>query len=275
MMRPLIEFIQSQRLEWERGNAALCRPGSQAKLLSQDAQSGARSMLVRYPPGFVGRLGTMPAGDEEIFVLAGSLRIGEREYGQHFYGYLAQGRADPVVSAAGAIVLTFISEPGPDGEEGESIEALDTTGMRWDRSNIDPNVDHLNTARKNLRLDPAGRCRSYLLAGYPQGIPPSASGRLERHPHVEEFFVVYGDLACSVGVMRAGAYSWRPPGVWHGLDCTRSGFLIFFRSPGVNRNQNEWSDSLHPITWERRHAPKLPPELERRFSAPLDDPVEY
>lgn len=275
MNRPLIEFIQSQRLSWECGDDTFGRAGTEAKMLSRDPGSGARSVLVRYPPGFAGSLGTDPAGDEEIFVLSGSLRIGEREYGQHFYGFFAQGRSDPLTSAAGATVLTFVSEPRPNGQGGESIEALDTTAMRWDRTNIDPNVDHLNTARKNLRLDPSGRCRSYLLAGYPQGMPPSGSGRLERHPHVEEFFVVYGDLACSVGVMRAGAYCWRPPGVWHGLDCTRGGFLIFFRSPGVNHNQNEWSDSFHPITWERPHAPKLPPELEGRFTTPQDDPLEY
>ena len=273
MSRPLIEFIQSQRLDWEPGGSALGRSEVETKLLSRDEQSGARTLLVRYPAGYTGQLGPDPSGDEEIFLLSGSLRIGGRPYAQHFYGYLAQGRDDIIESPEGATVLTFISASSPGARE--SIDALDTTALHWDSANIDPNVDHLGTARKNLRLDPAGGCRTYLLAGRPQGMPPAASGRLERHPHVEEFFFIYGDMSCSVGIMRAGAYSWRPPGVWHGLDCSRSGFLILFRSPGTNSNVNEWSEDRHPITWERDHRPRLPLAMASRFAAPDPDPVSY
>ena len=275
MSRPLIEFIQSQRLDWEGSEAVLGRTGAQVKLLSRDEQSGARTLLVRYPAGYRGRLGTNPPGDEEIFVLEGSLQIGGSAYDQHVYGYLPQGREDTLESVRGATVLTFISDPQAAGGVLESIDALDTTAMAWDRSNMDPNVDHLNTARKNLRFDPRGSCRTYLLAGLPQGMPPSAEARMEQHPHVEEFFVIYGDMSCSVGIMRAGAYCWRPPGVWHGLDCTRSGFLIFFRSPGVNKNVNKWSETAHPVVWNPQHRPQLPAVLESSFLDPQANPIEY
>lgn len=147
--------------------------------------------------------------------------------------------------------------------------------MRWDSSNIDPEVNHLYTSRKNLRLAEDGTCRTYLLAGLPQGYPPSGVGRLERHPHVEEFFFIYGDMSCSFGVMRAGAYSWRPPMVWHGLDCSRSGFLIFFRSPGANRNTNIWAENTSDILWSPTHDPQLPADMEHLFPEPFPDPVDY
>ncbi len=277
MARPLTEFIQSQCLSWTPARPEWGGEGAMVKVLSADTETGAATLLVNYPPGHTE---TRPAEDdreEEIFVLRGALDLGGAVAGMHFYAYYPSG-GGPLSRSTdeGAIALRFIGPRVAGGSPRAAvIPPTDTTAMRWDGSNIDPEVDHLYTSRKNLRLAEDGTCRTYLLAGLPQGYPPSGVGRLERHPHVEEFFFVYGDMSCSVGVMRAGAYSWRPPMVWHGLDCSRSGFLIFFRSPGANRNTNIWAQDTTPIVWSPPHDPQLPPDMKRVFAEPLPDPVDY
>ena len=72
MGRPWIEFVQSQRLPWERGLLDALRPGIETKLLSRDPQSGGCSLLVRYPAGFSSSGGALRA-DDEFLVLDGAL----------------------------------------------------------------------------------------------------------------------------------------------------------------------------------------------------------
>lgn len=86
--------------------------------------------------------------------------------------------------------------------------------------------------------------------------------------------MIAGDMPCSLGIMRAGAYFWRPPMIWHGADCTVNGFLLFARTPGTNRTISEWADEPHPVTFEPEHRPKLPPELSGA-GLPIEDPVSY
>ncbi len=63
--------------------------------------------------------------------------------------------------------------------------------------------------------------------------------------------------------------------VWRGLDCGRSGFLIFFRSPGANKNTNLWAEDTSPILWNRPHDPQLPAEITALFPEPPTDHHEY
>jgi hypothetical protein len=109
----------------------------------------------------------------------------------------------------------------------------------------------------------------------PQGFPASGSEPLERHPHFEEMFMIYGDMPCSRGIMRAGAYFWRPPGIWHGADCTVSGFLMLMRTPGTNVTVSEWCSKPHPVLLAPTFDPVLPPEVSRASVGPLSDPIDY
>jgi hypothetical protein len=266
MPRPFIEFIQSQPIPWSFPDWTF-RTGVSVKTLSLDDETGAMSCLIHYPPGWTGPGGAIGA-DEEFFVLQGALASGERSYLPHHYAYLPAGyRRGAMSSPDGAVVLTFFSADPESpvvapGDETGLVEQLDPLKLPWDRTNMDPNIDHLNAWRKNLRLGPNDSGRSYLLAGLPQGYPSSGSESLERHPHVEEMFMIDGDMPCSLGVMRAGAYFWRPPQIWHGADCTRNGFLIFARTPGTNRTISEWSSEKHPVTFHPPFRPVLPPALQ-------------
>jgi hypothetical protein len=203
----------------------------------------------------------------------------------HHYAYWPSGyiKKGFRIGEKGALVIAVFSEdpkylPAPANAEVEElpglVEQLNCFSLPWDNKAMDPNISHLNAYRKNLRLAPDGNCRTYLLAGLPQGFPQSGMEPLERHPHAEEMFMISGDMPCSLGVMRAGAYFYRPPNIWHGADCTTNGFLLFCRTPGANKTVSEWNSEAHPVAFEPAYKPVIPEDLEADFQE-VSDPVVY
>jgi hypothetical protein len=279
MTRPYIEFIHSQQLAWSPAPPPF--GGAQWKRLSEDDETGAVTALLKFGPG----RSALPAqlqSDWELFVLAGAARLGALQLDLHRYCYLPRGFPLESLECDGELLLLsfFSSRPlaaaaGATGfAPSAAIGPLDTIAMPWDRSGIDPNINHLNAARKNLRFAPEGNCRTYLLGGMPQGFPPTDTP-LETHPHVEEFFMVSGDMSVHCGIMRAGAYFWRPPGIPHGRDCTRTGYLLFCRTPGSNRTISEWSRERYSVSFSPAHLPVLPESLRAAGAVPIPDPLVY
>ena len=87
--------------------------------------------------------------------------------------------------------------------------------------------------------------------------------------------MVSGDMTCHVGIMRTGAYFWRPPEILHGLDCTRSGFLMFCRTPGSNKTISNWTTEKYPVSWSPEQRPVLPEALQSLGATPSPNSVEY
>ena len=83
---------------------------------------------------------------------------------------------------------------------------------------------------------------------------------LEKHPYVEEMYQLDGEISTNVGVMRRGAYFWRPPQVSHGPIASRPGFLALFRSNGGARS-TDWSAEEYPVVWDAPSRPVLPDSL--------------
>lgn len=283
--RPFIEFIQSQVLDWVVDETLTGRRDVKVKPLSRDATTGATTMLQQFEAGWSPGGDEWCAADEELFVLSGSFSVNELTYRAHHYAYWPAGfaRREFTVGEAGLVALVCTSgtpcyrahaEAAPAVDPKTLTEQLDALSLRWDQTNMDPNIAHLNAYRKNLRLAPDGGGRTYLLAGLPQGYPASGNEPLERHPHVEEMFMIAGDMPCSLGTMRAGAYFWRPPGIWHGADCTLTGFLLFARTPGTNRTISEWSETPHAVSLTPPYAPRLPEALQP-LARELADPIVY
>lgn len=81
MSRPFIEFIHVQGLPWRRGIAGQVRHGVETRTLSLDGDTGAISLLVRYPTGWRQNEPQWLDTNEEFFVLGGELRIGDTRYG--------------------------------------------------------------------------------------------------------------------------------------------------------------------------------------------------
>ena len=94
--------------------------------------------------------------------------------------------------------------------------------------------------------------------------------RAERHPIVQEFFLLSGELAGELGVMQAGAYCFRPPMFKHGPYGSPTGAVILFRGLG-GKQETYWEDGP-PFSFRPGHQPVLPEQVEasrRPVSAPI------
>jgi len=279
MSREHIEFVQAQVLPWEMGWAI--RPAVECKVLSRDHKSGAASAVLRYPAGWRAAGGFSLTVAEELFVLAGELRMGDLCYQAGDYAYLTAGYAYTGLAAGaeGAVVLTFFSaEPefGPlaDADPGHAIERLATHDMEWD-GNVDPNVVGAGIGKKTLRVDPvAGDSTWILRIGPMDPLPDTVETPLEKHPYVEEMYQLDGEISTNVGVMRRGAYFWRPPRVSHGPIASRPGFMALFRSHGGARS-TEWSAKKYPVVWNAPYQPVLPGRLRERVLRAFDSSQLY
>ena len=272
-MRDHIEYVQAQRLVWQDG-AAHGLAGRDIKLLSADRDTGALSAVVRCPPGWRGPDGAM-AADEEFYVLDGALQIGCETYAADSYAFLPAGFARTAVAAPdGATLLSFFSArpaPGPAQPcEDRLVRKIDLTDGVWDGEFDRFGLASMsNRARMRvLRDDPATGENTYISA-----ITPFRHGeRAERHPVMQEFFLLAGELAGNTGVMQAGAYCFRPEMVAHGPYGTRTGALIVFRSLG-GAQSTVWEDAP-PFSFAPSHAPVLPTGLANQGD-PMPRPPRY
>ena len=279
MARDHIEWIQAQALPWQR-DAIAARDGADAKILSLDQETGAVSCIIRYPAGYA-RGAEWLAADEEFWVLDGAITVDGVEYGQHSYAHLPRDMPrSGFASAGGAAVLTFFSAtpvatPGGQGRgynQARLVRHLSATDNVWDGDFAAMGLQSMaSTARmRTLKKDPESGEITYLTAtiAFRQG------ERSERHPVVQEFFLLSGELAGDLGTMHSGAYCWRPPMVKHAPYGSWTGTLLLFRSVGGPQT-TDWEDPDQPFTWKPDHKPVLPPALAPLMAEPWPKPERY
>jgi hypothetical protein len=271
MARPHIEFVQSQSVEWVDGG-----DGTMIKPLNIDPVNGDGTWLRRYPAG-IGSFPALRRGTSlEFYVLDGLLVLNGAHLKAHAYGYQPAGTTAPAwESDSGALLLEIREErPVPPTEPDPAI-LVDTIALPWDVSTYDPQLRHMHNARKVLRLGPGDSGRTFLLAGLPHGFPATPDLPLEKHPHAEEMFLIHGEMKSPQGVMRDGAYFYRPPGIWHGLHVSEFGFLMLMRSPGANQISTQWSAQRHPIQYSPPFRPVLPEGAPETWATPHVDRIKY
>jgi Domain of unknown function (DUF4437) len=257
--RPQIEFIQSQNLPWQTDTRFGLGAGVGIKVLSEDDATQAASLLVRYPPGW-----RFPAGargaDEEFLVLDGELDVGEQRFSHLGYAHWPAGYATAVRhTAAGATVLTFLSgdprQPAPESfDRGRLVEHLDVYSTPY-TGNFHPEFPP-GAGRKVCFTDPTTKETSWVLGT----LPVRWAERAEEHDHVEEMYLLSGENHGDRGVMRPGAYFWRPGRLAHGPYGTLTGNLYFFRTRGgplITR----YNTPEQPFRWWAPYRPALPPQL--------------
>lgn len=279
MARPHIEWIQAQALSWQPG-AIAARDGADAKILSRDDATGAVTAIIRYPAGFA-RGAEWLAADEEFWVLDGAITIDGVEYGEYTYAHLPKDMPRTGFSSAhGAAVLTFFSATptatsggaGRAFDERRLVRRLAAADNIWDGDFAAMGLQSMaSTARmRRLRTDPDTGEITYLTAtiAFRQG------ERSERHPVVQEFFLIAGELAGDLGTMQAGAYCWRPPFFKHAPYGSPTGTLLLFRSVGGPQT-TDWEDPDQPFTWKPDHKPVLPPDLAPLMAKPWPRPERY
>ncbi len=203
----------------------------------------------------------MLSRDEEFFVLDGAMTINGMDFSAGDYGYHPAGyERHQVVGPDGCGVLTFRE---PAGADGALIEHLRTRDMPWG-SATDATVAGSSVGRKLLRPDSASGERTWMLKIETGPGKPFEIRGLEKHPCVEEVFLLDGDIAMPAGVMAPGAYFWRPADIVHGPMGTRTGFLGFFRAK-EGPFSTEWAKAESEIPWDASYDPVLPHEVRDRL----------
>jgi hypothetical protein len=257
MARPWIEFVQSQNLPWQAGDFGSVRPGVETKVLSLDADSGASSLLVRYQPRWRLQGEGALSADEEFLVLEGELSIGRQTYREKSYAHLPAGYArGPMASQKGAVVLTFFSgrpnwTAATAFDPARLVENLDAFAVPY-TGKFHPEFPP-GAGRKTLYEDPITHDQSWILGT----MPMRWAERAEVHPVVEEMYLLSGESHGNRGVMRPGAYFWRPPQLPHGPYGTLTGNLYFFRTKGGPLTTH-YVDVARPFRWWPAYDPVLP-----------------
>ena len=261
MTRPWIEFVQTQRMTWQSCPLTGVRPGVEAKVLSADSETGACSLLVRYAAGFHAAAGALTV-DDELLVLEGALDIGGRSYPEMTYAHLPAGfDAGAWSCRETTIVLEFLS--GTPARAAAAM-AYDERRLVLHKSTFDvPYTGNFHpefppgAGRKMLYQDPLTQDATWLLGT----LPLRWAERSEVHPTVEEMYLLAGEVHGNRGIMRPGAYFWRPPELPHGPYGTQTGNLYFFRTKGGNLSTS-YVEPERPFHWWPRYDAVLPPELE-------------
>ncbi len=261
MSRPWIEFVQAQRLPWVLNLFPQTRPGVKCKVLSADAESGACSVLMRYPRGWSAESGPLSV-DDELFVLDGALEIDGRLYGEWAFAHFPGGfKTRSWSSPQGAVVLEFFSGT-PTRANGAAaydsrrlVEHVDAMQVPY-TGNFHPEFPP-GAGRKILYQDPVTLDTTWLLGT----MPLRWAERSEMHPTVEEMYLLAGEVHGNRGVMRPGAYFWRPAAKPHGPFGTQTGNLYFFRTRG-GQLQTQYVDAERPFRWWPEYDPVLPLEMQ-------------
>ena len=271
MARHHIDFLQAQKISWTPDPLGAERPNVQAKLLGVDPQSGDMTAIIRYPAGWETGPERLSA-DEEVFVLDGAVEIGDLELTRDCYAYWPRGmQRKQIRSGTGADVLTFFSGNGEairrlaDSKGPMTAEPIMRINIREGSWTADVEAMGLSSmassARiRTLRSDEKKGEITYISAA----IPYWRESQPERHPVAQEFFVLSGEIAGPTGLLRPGAYVWRPAQAVHGPYGSLTGAVMLFRSTG-----GKFATTLldpAPFSFTPEHKPIAPEELRHAAS---------
>lgn len=271
MARPHIEFVQSQALPWREDALPAIRPGVAAKTLSADDETGACSLLLRVPAGFALAAPQALDADEEFLVLDGDIVVNGTRFGPYGYAHLPAGfRRDTLISAEGAVLLAFFSRTPQAAAEAafdpaRLVTIADARTVPY-TGNFHPEFPP-GAGRKVLFNDPLTQDQSWILGT----LGLRWAERSEVHPVVEEMYLLAGEVHGDRGLMRPGAYFWRPPHVAHGPYGSLTGNIYFFRTKGGPLSTT-YVDATRPFRWWPEHEPILPPGWPADTAAPAPRP---
>lgn len=279
-----MEFIQTQSLPWKKGPFRHLKGKVEGKVLSRDPETGAATAILRLPAGWKQDGPCALSADEEFFVLDGSLDLNGQSYGLHCYAYMPAGfKRESASSESGADLMAFFSsEPEFCQITGESesdaaaqaVPFLDTFEMPWHSENMDPEYGDAGLCWKILRQDEKTRDVTMLVSSRPHFHPEGWRGPQEIHDCVEETFLLSGDYLSDRGVLEAGAYFWRPPGLKHGPYGSRGGNLGLFRTLGADL-VNNWTENIVELTKYPEYDPVIPDDATLEGMRSWSPPASY
>ena len=278
MPRPHIEFIQTQMLDWERSNI---NSSALVKNLSFDNSNGASTNIIRYPENFEANTSHYLECDEEFLILSGRILINENSYAKGDYAFFPSGYSRRKIKCEEQTdILTYyegrnkpiFSKEIQNIDHSRLVVKLETIKADWGKA-TDPKIAALGVKRLELRSDPINGEKTWLLDISPN-MMDSEYDKKEIHPVVEEVFVISGEMHLPMGVLKKGAYFWRPPNISHGPVGTRKGATGIFRSKG-GPLKTEWSKETYQVIWSAKYAPILPKGLLSKLNVNYDKNIPY
>ena len=283
MARPHIEFIQAQMIPWRRGLYGNARSEVEVRTLSFDDDTGASSLIIRYPAGYSRPDPEYLEVDEEFFVLDGAIEMNGQNYDRHTYGHFPARYVRKMTrSGAGAVVITFFSgEPrthrgiptGGMSHPERLVPYLDTRRMEGNesaRKEMFPGIKTSGSLHKRLKTDPVTGEITWLVA-VRGGVVMTQN---ETHPVIEEEYALSGDQIGPHGNMRPGAYFWRPANIKHGPFATATGAYHLVRGIG-GKYTTLLEDQPGPFPWDTPYNPILPPEYQDYVAGYKDQETSY
>lgn len=114
MARPPLEFFDTGKIPWEPHVVGGKRMDPlQQKILSCDEETGAVTLMVKYPKGFRHPSLTYHTVVEEIYILKGRIRMEGKEYSEGYYAYRPPGmiHGEMEVLDHDTVLLMMLSGP--------------------------------------------------------------------------------------------------------------------------------------------------------------------
>ena len=250
MARPHIEPFVETNVAWKKMTLPGFGKGMRYKMLSLDTDTGACSMKVMFEPGYRQPPG-MSYSEMEMFVLSGSVTVGDQVHGPGYYFFVPAGVAMPAVSAPrGAQVLMFYNYGEPSLVESDSDHAgaerhrysvvNSYEGMSWTSTNFYP-ATAPGCLVKVLRFDQRTQAFTFLYCMTPNFWQDNIS----YHDCAEESYHIWGtSWMMQFGDLPTGGYFWRPPYINHGAFACKYGTLALGRTDSQLYNHfhfNPWT----------------------------------
>jgi hypothetical protein len=212
---------------------------AEAKLLNEDPDTGAFTMVVKLPPGAAEATRGSHSCDEELFLLEGDLTIDGESFRAPAYWFFPAGTIHGNShTEAGAVVIEAFTGPcdftaGTEEEQAATpvSRGVDVDSLEWKATNeLRENYHYAGPVSKVLRGDPeTGGFTS--MARLPAGY---AHPDLAYHQCTQEQFLLEGRVNETGKDRHALAYWCHPPGEVHGKSFTTdegATSLLFFDGP--------------------------------------------
>ena len=164
----------------------------QSKPLSVDDETGACTVILRYPPGWRMDGPLHLPDDVEFYLLDGKFELNGQLYTLDCYSSLPAGWVNESASTeTGADIITFfegqpdfIRERPEDGayDLSQAIPFIDTYALNWTKEGLDPDYEWFTMRNKILRVDPETNACTLLVEQGAQHLPKDNIGCTEAHP---------------------------------------------------------------------------------------------
>jgi hypothetical protein len=244
------QVIYADRLRWEPLKVRNSNYEGRAwiKTFNLDRETGARSALVRYDPGFSQEESTSE-WPIDSFVLEGAMTCGDLNFRKGSYHYRPAGaRFGPVETTEGIIRLVFAGDDGKGSSAGEPVFVEDVNRLPFEPSYNNPSGLDKGGIRVLRQDQEAGVS---VLINYTFKPDRLLDGKAEVHDHFEEAYQFIGEsedwLAEVDGhiVWIPGIYIYREPfTAWHG-DVVKYGLPkgVFIKRGWVGEMTRFWDKS--------------------------------